>query len=79
VHEDGYASNDVSVGGDVCSPHMADCDHLACKCESSHLDALKLASGPYHVVYDGVRRLMEKIIFNCGLTKGIGHVDDASF
>jgi hypothetical protein len=58
---------------------MVDRDHLACERKSSHLDVLKLASKPYHVGYDGVRRLMEKIIFNCGLTKATGHMDDASF
>jgi hypothetical protein len=58
---------------------MADCDCLVHECKSSHLDVLKLASDPYHVRYDGVQRLAEKIIFNCSLTKAPGHVDDASF
>ncbi len=58
---------------------MADCDRLACKCKSSHLDVLELVSGLYHVGYDGVRQLTEKIIFDCSLTKATGHVDDASF
>jgi hypothetical protein len=58
---------------------MADCDHLVHKGKSSRRDILKLASGPYQVGYDGVRRLTEKIIFYHGLTKATSHVDDASF
>ncbi len=76
VHGD---PNDGSVGGPVCSPSMVDRDRLARECKSSHLNILKLASGPYHVGYDGVRHLTEKIIFNCGLTKATGHMDNASF
>jgi hypothetical protein len=76
VHED---SDDGSVGGAVCSPQMVDCDHLTWERKSSCLDVLKLASGPYHVCYDGVRHLTEKITFNCGLTKATGYMDDASF
>jgi hypothetical protein len=79
VYDDGHASNDESVGGPVCSPRMVDHDRLACKRKSSHLDVLKLASNLYHLGYDGIRQLTEKIIFNCGLTKATGHVDDANF
>jgi hypothetical protein len=76
VHKD---SNDGSVGGPVCSPCMVDRDHLACERKSSRLNILKLASGPYHVGYVGVQHLTEKIIFNYGLTKATGHMDNASF
>ncbi len=79
MYEDGHASDNESVGGAVCSPHMVDHDGLACKRKSSHLGVPNLASDPYHVGYDGIRQLMEKIIFNCGLTKATNHVDDASF
>jgi hypothetical protein len=65
-------------GGAVWSPCMADHDCLACKHKSSWLNVLKLAFDPYPVGYDGVRRLTEKIIFNCSLTKATGHINDAS-
>jgi hypothetical protein len=55
---------------------MADRDRLAHERKSSRLNVLKLASSPYHVGYDGVQRLTEKIIVNCSLTKATGHMDN---
>ncbi len=72
-------SDDESVGGAICLPHLANRDCLAHGRGASWHDVLKLALEAYHIRYDGVKQLLERTIMKCGLTRSAGHVEDASF
>jgi hypothetical protein len=60
------SSGALKLGGSIVSPRASDCEQLARDLKLSHYDIALLATANYHGREDGVQKLMEQYIHDCG-------------